>query len=104
MIVPEGIHINYDVLAFVHLIINLALFGISICRLAAMHKKVLRRVKAQYVLMTVVAAANGFAPIFFSQWPTLVSVFFSITVLYMMWSDSYAWKNGVPHAALQDPK
>jgi hypothetical protein len=96
------IAINYDALAFVHLILNGFLFAICFCRLAKMHKGVLRRVKAQYVMLLAGSAANGFAPIFFSQWPSVVSVIFTALVLYVMWSDSYAWKHGVPHAALQN--
>ena len=98
------ITVNYDVLAFVHLIINGFLFGICLCRLAVMHKKVLRRVKAQYVMLLAGSAANGLAPVFFSQWPSVVSVVFTTLVLYVMWSDSYMWKDGVPNSALQKTK
>lgn len=92
---------NYDWLLVLHLLVNGFVFGICICRLGRMYG-VLERVKLQYTILLVASAANGFSPIFFKQWPTLVSIFYASAVLYMLWSDSYQWKNGPPEAAITD--
>lgn len=94
--------IDYDTLALVHFIINAFLFGICLCRLAAMHRGVILRVRVQYIALLVMSFANGLAPLLFAQWPAMVWVSFSATILYVVWSDAYAWKHGVPRAALKE--
>lgn len=101
MISNLDIDVNYDWMLLTHLLVNGFVFGICICRLGRMYG-VLERVKLQYTILMVASAANGLSPIFFRQWPTVVSVVFAAAVLYMLWSDSYQWKNGPPEAAVSD--
>ncbi len=61
---------------------------------------VLIRVKAQYIGLLVMSAANGFSPILFSQWPTAVSILYVPWVLFILWSDGYQWREGAPKPAL----
>lgn len=96
-----SMNMNYDYLILAHLGVNGLVFGICICRLGKM-QNALTRVKAQYVLLLVASAANGFSPVFFQQWPTFVSIFYASVVLYVLWSDSYQWRRGTPKAALSD--
>lgn len=76
---------------------------VCICRLGQMHGNVLARVKVQYILLCVSSAALAFAPAFFHQWPSIVGLFFSAVVCYMLISDRYAWAHGVPAAAQTQP-
>ena len=93
--------LNYSLLLILHLFVNLVVFIICIRRLDRM-QKVLFRVKAQYVLLTVASVANGFSPILFKQWPTVISIFYAGCVLFMLASDSFQWRKGPPDAALSD--
>lgn len=90
--------LNYDILFLVHLAVNSWIFAICIRRLDRM-REVLIRVKAQYIILTVASLANGLSPIFFKQWPTLVSIFYAGAVLYMLASDSFQWRFGPPASA-----
>lgn len=92
---------DYDWMLVLHLIVNGFVFDICICRLGRMYN-VLERVKLQYTILMVASVANGLSPIFFRQWPTLVSICYAGAVLYMLWSDSYQWRNGPPEAAITD--
>ena len=90
--------VSPDNLALYNAVLSFGIFCISICRLGKM-ENVLLRVRSQYVVMIVVSAANGGAPIFFQHWPSGVNVVFTLGVLYMMWSDTYQWRHGAPSAA-----
>jgi len=90
---------NYDLLILLHFAVNGLVGGICVCRLGKMHG-VLIRVKAQYIGLLVMSAANGFSPILFSQWPTAVSILYVLWVLFILWSDGYQWREGAPKPAL----
>lgn len=93
--------LNTEMIILAHLAINFGTFIICFHRLRLM-QKVLFRVKAQYVILLVASVANGFSPILFRQWPTLVSIFYASAVFYVLWSDKFQWKHGPPDAARSD--
>ncbi len=94
--------VNYEVIFLVHFIMTMGIAGIAACRIGKMNN-VLLRVRLQYVFLFVAAIAYGFAPLLFQQWPPAVSVIFVGAVLYVLWSDSYQWKNGPPKEAVTKP-
>ena len=79
-------------------ILSLAIIFVCICRADKITDGVLNRVKVQYVVMVMGAAANGASPWLFEMpgWP---SVFFTSAVLLMLVADSYQWRNGPPETA-----
>lgn len=92
---------NLSFVVLLMILVNGLIFGICICRLKEMNDKILTKVKYQYVIGTMVSAANGLAPIFFRQWPTTTGLLFAAWVCYVMWSDGYQWKNGPPIGAMK---
>lgn len=93
--------LDFSLVVLAMIFVNGIIFSICICRLKEMHNNVLIRVKYQYIVGTMVSAANGLAPIFFRQWPTTTGLLFAGWVCYVFWSDSYQWKNGPPPSALK---
>lgn len=85
-----------------HVMANGSIAAICVCRLGRMHKKVLVRVKLQYILLLVASFANGFSTVLFRQYPSATGVAFSAAVLYVLWSDGYQWRGGLPDAASSD--
>ena len=90
--------IKTEFLILTHLAVNGVVFGICLHRLRLM-RDVLMRVKIQYVVLLVASVANGFSPMFFKQWPTVISVAYACSVLLMLVSDMFQWKNGQPPEA-----
>jgi hypothetical protein len=79
-------------------ILSLAIIFVCICRAEKIHGAVLVRVKFQYVVMVMAAAANGASPWLFELpgWPSVV---FAGAVLFMLVADSYQWRKGPPASA-----
>lgn len=101
--VPEFALSPFSALMFTaHILANGGIFAVCICRLGKMHHKALLRVKFQYIMMLVAAAANGMSPLLFRQFPSSAGVAFAVVVLFMLWSDGYQWKRGLPEAASSD--
>lgn len=94
--------INYDILILLNLAACITIFGMCVCRLGKM-ETVLARVKIQYIGMAVVSLGNGFAPIFFKQWPSAPAFFFTAWVCLMMYLDGYQWMNGPPKGSTTNP-
>lgn len=94
--------VDYEVVFLLHMLTNLGIAAIAGCRIGKMHE-VLTRVKLQYVLLFVSSIAYAFAPLFFRQWPPAVSLLFAGAVLFMLWTDSYQWRDGPPKEALTQP-
>lgn len=94
--------VNYEVVFLVHFFMTMGIAGIAACRIGKMHQ-VMLRVKLQYIFLFVAAIAYGFAPLLFQQWPPTISVVFVGAVLYVLWSDSYQWKDGPPKEAVTQP-
>lgn len=94
--------IDYEVVFLFHFMVNVGIAAIAACRIGRM-QDVLLRVRLQYVFLFVSSIAYAFAPLFFRQWPPMVSVFSSASVLYVLWSDSYQWRHGPPKEAKTQP-
>lgn len=94
--------LEFSVLLLLNAGLNGLIFGVCICRLGKLNNA-LWRVKTQYVVLLLAAAAHGGAPVFFKQWPTGISIIFVAAVLYMLVSDGYQWKHGAPKSAETAP-
>lgn len=103
MNVFHTIPIDLDFLVVMQFIVCGCICCVCICRLGQMHHNVLLRVKLQYILLCTASAGLAFAPAFFHQWPSLMGLFFTCVVCYMLISDRYAWAHGVPEAAQTKP-
>lgn len=99
---PYDFAFRTEVMLLAHLAINITVGGICLRRLRIM-VDVRPTVKVQYVLLLIASAANGLSPVFFRQWPTIVSVFYASVVLYVLVSDSFQWRKGPPEAAKTCP-
>jgi len=79
-------------------VLSLTIILVSVCRLNAIHKLVLFRVKVQYPMLIMGAAANGASP-WMWEMPSWPSVAFSAAVLFCLVADSYQWRAGPPESA-----
>lgn len=77
---------------------SLAIIFVCICRSDKIHRGVLTRVKASYVLLVMAAAGNGASPWLFELpgWPQAL---FTGAVLFMLIADSFQWRGGPPASA-----
>lgn len=84
--------------AGVNAVLSLSIMFVCVCRLNAITRCVLMRVKLGYVMLLMGAAANGMAPWKFEMpgWP---SAAFAAAVLVQLVADAFQWRAGPPVSA-----
>ena len=86
---------NYYAMAIVNLAACLVVFCTCVCRITAVDKTVLLRVRMKFILLGPSALIFGISPLW-GDWPGYASLAFSVSSAIGLLAETYQWKHGSP--------
>lgn len=89
--------------AFINFCLCSAVGWVCLCRLATLDRTSRRLFRALYACLMVAAAASGFQPLLFQEWPGFADLIVNLTLLFFIASGMRTWRNGPPSYAQSGP-
>lgn len=87
---------SYDALTVFNFLLGLGVAWTCLCRLNAIHHKVRKSVRAQFVVVLAGSLASGFQPILFGRLPGEGQMLLTAAVLIMLLIGMPRWRYGPP--------